>query len=343
MSKKLPANRKLILSKERVLWPGWVSVVVPTFNRSEMLPYALESVVQQSFRPIEIIIVDDGSTDDTEDQVQAWAKKNDDGKNLVVRFFRQSHLGANAARNRGIEEANGEFIAFLDSDDRWLPKKLEKQIRKLQLFKEMGGIYCGIVNVDLKTGERDHSSKKNLPEGNLLKKLLIRDVTEPTSCWTVRRECFSKVGVFDVKLPARQDWDMWIRLGAIYPIGCVQENLVEMGNHPGERIRSKGEREIAAHQIIFEKYRRFRKQFPFWVSLAARSAMYRRRGRVYFHRGISIKKALLMQFSAIVIWPFDFDSYAALLGMVLPKPIRQKLHNLWNRFFGGTKMAIRSH
>ena len=323
--------------------PGWVSVVVPTYNRSDLVLDTLESICNQSFRPIEIVVVDDGSTDDTLNVVREWAKQNDSFKTLVVRWVSQTNQGANAARNRGIEEAHGEFIAFLDSDDQWLPQKLAKQITIFRKDNAVGGVYCGMRNVDLNTGEKDEVTPRAYPEGNLLRQLLIHDVTEATSSWVVRRKCFEQVGTFDISLPARQDWDMWIRLSAKYCIGCIPEVLAELGNHSGERVRSNPQREIVAHQLIFQKYRHLRAKFPLWVSLSARSAMYRRRGRVYFHRGLSKKSAFQMYLLSIIVWPLTFDTYAALVGMILPKRFRQKIHIAWNQLFGKTCFAIKSH
>ncbi len=322
---------------------GWISAVVPTYNRAALLADALESIRNQTFRPIEIVVADDGSTDNTFDVVREWARKNEEAGAFVVRCVSQMNKGANAARNLGIRESHGEFIAFLDSDDRWLPDKLAKQISILKENADIGGVYCGLRNIDLLNKKQYPSETRRYPVGKLLQKLLIHDVTEATSCWVVRKECFERVGAFDVTLPARQDWDMWIRLSERYSIGCVPEILVELGNHPGERVRSNAEREIEAHKIIFRKYASLRAQFPLWVSLAARSAMYRRRGRVYFHRGISKKKAIFMQLLAISVWPFNFDSYAALAGIALPKAFRQKAHVAWNRVFGKSKLAIKSH
>ncbi len=322
---------------------GWISCVVPTYNRSGLLAATLESIHNQSFRPIEIVVVDDGSTDDTSEVVRKWAKQHNDPKTFVIRWVIQSNQGANAARNRGAEEAHGEFIAFLDSDDQWLSKKLEKQIAIFQSNTDFGGVYCGMCNVDLVTGEKEKAVPRAYPEGDLLRQLLIHDVTEATSAWIVRKECFENVGNFDIALPARQDWDMWIRLSEKYSIGCVPEILVEQGNHPGERVRSKAHREIDAHQTIFHKYAFLRAKFPFWVSLASRSAMYRRRGRVYFHRGISRKKALAMYVLAILVWPFNFDSYAALMGMMLSAELRSKIRSIWNRIFGRTRLSIKTH
>ena len=320
-----------------------VSAIVPSFNRSDLLISALESIGSQTHRPIEIVVVDDGSTENICEVVQQWAEKYEEKEGLVVRCTRQQNLGANAARNLGIQEAKGEYVAFLDSDDCWQPEKLEKQLRIFAQDDRVGGVYCGLVNVDLASGIKETPTPTVYPEGDLLQQLLIHDVTEPTSCWMVRKECFQEAGLFDTSLPARQDWDMWIRLSEKYTIGCVPEILVEMGNHSGERVRSKAEREIEAHQVIFQKYVGLRKRFPFRVSLAARSAMYRRRGRVYFHRNISTPKAVFFETAAILVWPFNFDSYAALLGIMLPKKSRQYIRSWWNRAFGKTCFAIKTH
>ncbi|WP_339136098.1 MAG: glycosyltransferase family A protein [Candidatus Electrothrix sp. GW3-4] len=320
-----------------------VTVVVPVFNRSKLILSSLESIRHQLFRPLEIIVVDDGSTDDTVKVVQKWSELYNITGEFSIKCIKQKNQGANAARNRGIEEATGEFIAFLDSDDLWMPKKLEKQILALRSNHSIGGIYCGLRHFDINTQKRAKVVPKNYPEGYLLRQLLIQDVTEPTSCWVVRKECFKKTGLFDITLPARQDWDMWIRLATHFHIGSIPEILVEQGEHTGERVRSNPQREITAHQIIFEKYAYLRAKFPPSVSQAARAAMYRRRGRVYFHRGISKQLALRMYFLSLVIWPFAFDSYAALAGMFLPKNFRQNMHVVWNRIFGKTCFSIKAH
>lgn len=319
-----------------------VSVVIPCFNRARLIESALNSVKRQDYRPMEVVIVDDGSTDDSANVVEKWAKLNGEQEFSVI-LLRQNNQGANVARNRGIEHASGEFVAFLDSDDLWLPEKISKQMEVFGQKPEVGGVYCGLRQVDLETGEKSRYMPRRYCSGNILRSLLVQDVTEPTSCWMVRKACFENAGLFDVSLPARQDWDMWIRLSAHYSIGCVPEALVEMGNHAGERVRSDARREILAHQVIFAKYGVIRKQFPVWVSLAARSAMYRRRGRMYFHRRISVPKAIGMQLLAIAVWPFAFDSYAALGGIIIPRKVRRPVRLFWNRVFGKTPLAIKTH
>ena len=320
-----------------------VSAIVPTHNRAELILCALDSVWSQTYRPIELIVVDDGSTDRTEALVEAWAREHHESEGFRCRYVRQENGGANSARNRGIRESRGDFVAFLDSDDRCLRWKLEMQMPVFRRDQEIGGVYCGLRQVNLDTGGSMPGAPRGYPSGWLLRALLMRDVTGPTSCYVVRKDCFERVGAFDESLPARQDWDMWIRLSAEYKIGCVPEVLVEQGEHCGERVRSNPAREVEAHQAIFRKYASLRAGFPLWVSQAARGAMYRRRGRVYFHRGESGARAALMYVLAITNWPFCFDSYAALGGVVLPKSLRLRLHVAWNRIFGRTFLGIHSH
>jgi glycosyltransferase involved in cell wall biosynthesis len=318
------------------------AVVIPVFNRGDLITLALESVKAQTHRPLEVIVVDDGSTDNTVETVQVWAAENLD-PSFTLRCIEQDNLGANAARNRGIVESKSSLIAFLDSDDRWLPDKVEKQLKELLANKDLGGVYCGLRSMDLERDVIQPVTHRHYPSGDLLARMLIHDVSSPTSCWMVKRECFEETGLFDISLPARQDWDMWIRLSSKYRIGCVPEMLVEMGEHEGDRVRSDPAREIRAHIMIFRKYADLRARFPFWIGLAARSAMYRRRGRVYLHFEESRLRALGMHLLAVGIWPFCFDSYAALLGVFMPANLRSRINFFWNQMFGKTSLGIRSH
>jgi len=317
-----------------------VSVVIPVRNRAALVVEALDAVKAQSLAPLEVLVVDDGSTDGTPAAVEAWASRN---PRVPVRLTRQASAGANAARNRGIRESRGELLAFLDSDDRWLPGKLAKQVQMLSNDGIADGIYCGARIRSLDSGELVPAAPRAYPTGQILAALLVRDVTAPTSCWMVRRACLDEVGLFDETLPARQDWDLWIRLAARYTIAAVPEVLVELGEHTGERVRTDEDREIAAHRAIFEKYAELRRPLGMHVSLQARSAMYRRRGRVYLHRKGRRLAALGLQIGAMATWPFSFDGWAALGGTLLPASVRRRLRGAWNGVFGATRLGIRSH
>lgn len=319
--------------------PPEVSVVVPTYNRDHLVCAALDSVQAQSFRSLEIIVIDDGSTDDTEARVRAWAET----ATLPVLYERQPNAGGNAARNRGIDRARGHFVAFLDSDDLWHPNKIARQLARLAETPAFGAVYCGLRETDAESGRVLAEPRHDFPEGDLLNALLVRDVTAPTSTYLVRRQLLIEAGKFDLDLAARQDWDMWIRLARLAPIGCVPEVLVDLRHHAGPRTVSDPTRELRAHRRILAKYAPLRARRGWWLPLAARAGFHRRAGRVQFHyrgrRGAAIRHYL----TAIALWPLAADSWAALVGAFLPAGLRGRLRHGWNSIFGRTFLAIRNH
>ncbi len=320
-----------------------VTAVVPSYNRAHLITDSLDSIAAQDYRPIEVIVVDDGSTDHTEAIVKRWQAENESADDLVIHYIWQENQGGNVARNSGITAARGKYIAFLDSDDRWHSSKLSKQLARFDGDPLVGGVYCGVQHVEVGSEEILEPSDRAYPQGWVLEKMLVRDVTAPTSTYMVRKEVFEKVGYFDVELQARQDWDMWIRLAEKYKIGCVPEPLVDFREHPGPRTASNPLKEIDAYRRIMEKYAAQRKQCSFSNRQAAKAAFFRRMGRVHFHHQISSIKAFLFYLRAVAAWPFIFDNYAALAGMFFPKNMREKIHRRWNRVFGRTRFAIRSH
>jgi len=319
-----------------------VSVVLPAYNRAALAVNAMESVWNQTYRPIELVVVDDGSTDSTRDSVLIWARGHADEPAFEVHYLHQENQGANAARNLGIRLAKGELVAFIDSDDRWLPDKLEKQVPLFFEDPKVGAVYCGIGLIDLVSGVNLSEDRKLYPHGWLLSELLVHDVTAGTPSYVIKKECFNNVGFFDVSLQARQDWDMWIRISTEYKFACVPEVLVEAGKHMGPRLSKDSKGSIDAHLHIFEKYAPLRKQFPLSIRRSAEGALLRRLGRIYFHYGLSKQKAIVMYLRSIFAWPFCFDTYAALAGIFMPANIRQRIHILWNRVFGKTRLAIKS-
>ncbi len=183
-----------------------VSVVIPTYNYAPFLPGAVEGARAQEWDDLEIIVVDDGSTDETPAVLEALAVENTN-----LRWFRQENAGAAAARNRGIEEARGEFVAFLDADDLWLAGKLAAQFDALAKRPEAAFSYTDVtlrhpdgVDEDLACGTPGQPLLLQLLGGNLF----------ATPTVLARRECFREVGLFDASLRTGEDWDMWMRLAA---------------------------------------------------------------------------------------------------------------------------------
>ena len=203
------------------LYPN-VSVVMPTYNHAEFIDRSIRSALEQTVPPKEIIVVDDGSTDGTDARVSAFGPP--------VRYVRRSNRGPSSARNVGIRLADGEWIALLDSDDVWIPRKLELQLELVARKPEISVVYGAMqLGVDPDRGLVSESSEMSPPD--LMQALLFSNcITGSASCVLVRRACFEKVGLFDEQLRWAEDWDMWIRLAQQCRFGYVPEVLVALGS-----------------------------------------------------------------------------------------------------------------
>ena len=203
-----------------------VSVVIPTYNRGEFLTGAIESVLAQNYRDFELIVVDDGSTDDTARQIQPYLDR--------LTYLRQPNGGVARARNIGIRHARGEFICFLDSDDLWTPGKLARQIEFADTHSTYGLIATEIAAFDAR-GNHAHRAKANMyriRNGFVLEDLLFSNWIQ-TSTVMIRRECLDQVGLFDEDVGQfGEDWLLWMRIAAEFPIYFLPEPLVRYRIHP---------------------------------------------------------------------------------------------------------------
>jgi glycosyltransferase involved in cell wall biosynthesis len=193
-----------------------VNVVLPTHNHGRYLPTAIKSVREQKWPGLEIIVVDDGSTDETPRVMEELVGED-------LRYIRQANAGVSAARNRGISESSGEWVAFLDADCYWLPQKLERQLRAVEEEKA-DFAYGGSMLID----DEGNALKVYRPDSksNLVSALVWGNLF-PTSSVIVRRACLEKVGVFDESLPTLgEDWDLWLRLAANYRGISISDPLV---------------------------------------------------------------------------------------------------------------------
>ncbi len=224
-----------------------VSVVIPTYNRVSTVVRAIESVLTQTYQDLEIIVVDDGSTDNTHEVIRRLHDPR-------LRYIRHDgNRGGSAARNTGIEASTGEYIAFLDSDDEWLPQKLEKQVYLLQRSdSSVGAVYSGFVVIN-EHGERTNIS---IPKyrGAILKDLFSVNSVGTVSTVMIRRECVSQVGAFDSAMVSCQDWDMWIRLAKHYKFDFVPEVLVYYHFGHNGQITKDWRAAAHGHLRIVEKY-----------------------------------------------------------------------------------------
>lgn len=200
------------------------SVVIPVYNREKYIGKAIESVLEQTCGDHEIIVVDDGSTDHTAKIAQSYGPK--------VRYIYQNNQGPSEARNTGIQAARGEFIAFLDSDDRFLPHKLQKNKEYLDSHPECDFLYSWYY--DARVG-RKMKLIRNIRQFKELDKFRLhlykRTFMIRTSTAVIRRSCFETTGLFNPEFRYSQDWDMWLRLASRYPGHCQKEPLAIYRRH----------------------------------------------------------------------------------------------------------------
>jgi glycosyltransferase involved in cell wall biosynthesis len=208
-----------------------VSVIIPTYNRGWIIKEAIDSVLAQDYREFELIVVDDGSTDDTDDILNSY--RGD------IMVFRQENQGVSAARNRGLAEASGRFIAFLDSDDLWLPQKLFRQIEFFD--KNPDAQICQTEETWIRKGVRvNPKNRHKKPWGMIFEPSLALCLVSPSAVM-IRRSLFEKVGGFDETLPACEDYDLWLRISCRYPVYLIETPLIiKRGGHDDQLSASPG-------------------------------------------------------------------------------------------------------
>jgi glycosyltransferase involved in cell wall biosynthesis len=227
-----------------------VSVVIPTYNAPRFLIEAVKSVLAQTYTDYELIIIDDGSGPETREALEPYMDR--------IRYIRQENTGIAGARNCGIKEAHGKYVAFLDHDDLWLPEKLEKQMARAGECPEAGVIYCDFVNfLDIPGEQRelgDPFAKKKKPEGNVLAALFERNFIN-TLVMLFKREVFEKVGGFDAGYKLILEYDMALRAAGEYDFARVPEALARYRIHPGNtsggRALSVTQERLQALQKIY--------------------------------------------------------------------------------------------
>lgn len=223
-----------------------VSVIIPTYNRQYLVQRAINSVLGQTYENFELLVVDDGSSDDTPRIVQGYEDER-------IKFFRHEHnKGACTARNTALERARGDYIAILGSDDIWLPDKLEKQLEAFaEAASEVGVIYTGMI----KWHKSQKATELFLPKksGDLYEEFLTGNVLGPAeSTALIKSECFEEVGYYDSSLPSRQDLDMWIRISRLFKFDYVSECLARIMYHQ-KTISKNLDAKIEGRRRLFEK------------------------------------------------------------------------------------------
>lgn len=201
-----------------------VSVVIPNYNYSRYVGGAIDSALAQTYPDLEVIVVDDGSTDVSLDVLLGYGDR--------IKTILQKNNGVSAARNNGVSESSGEFIAFLDADDLWLPEKIEKQVAMFRSEPSLGLVHVGVNEIDAEGRSLRHRLEGST--GDATTDLLIlgrKGVLGGGSGIMVPRAVFDEVGGFDTRLSTSADWDLFYQVAFRYPIGFVPEVLLKYRFH----------------------------------------------------------------------------------------------------------------
>ncbi len=294
-----------------------VSAVIPTYNCSHLLPEAIESALGQSHKLREVIVVDDGSTDETEKCVRPFLSE--------IRYIRQENRGLAGARNRGIQESQGEFVAFLDADDLWLNEKTAKQLRAFEASPSAALTFTDAYVLS-PTGEAmpNFTFGKAAGEGQVFSVLLHTQFMLPSTVM-VRRVCFEDIGLFDEGLRCVEDLDLWLRISRKYPVKMVAEPLA---------VWRRQDRSLSTQIVSMSRgsIQVYRKWLPKSSGLSAKemTEVKNQISRCYFEIGFALrdqnKLSALWSLTLSLWWNTrDSRNWRALLSALIPATVRNHL------------------
>ena len=225
-----------------------VSAVIPTYNRAEYVGGAIESVLSQTYDNVEVVVVDDGSTDDTR---EVLAEYDDDDRVRVL--HNDENQGIPYTMNRGVDAAEGDYIGVFGDDDRWRPTKVEKQV---EAFEQLDDDYCGVYTGGVITNLDGDIVQRVMTHhaGDVYPDVLVRNTILPHSSHLVRAECFEEVGGFDESFPIACDWDITIRLSKQFKWAFVPEVLVERTHHD-TNVTGDPDYDVRCRRQVWEKFR----------------------------------------------------------------------------------------
>ena len=234
-----------------------VSIILPTFNRGYCLAKSIDSVLTQTYKKFELIVIDDASTDNTVSIIQQYQKQD----NRIKYILNEKRGGANYSRNAGIKASNSDFIAFQDSDAIWLPEKLEKQMKAFEaLSKDYGVVYTAFWKIK-SNYKKTYVPSKNIPNRNgyIFTSLLKENLVDTPSA-VIQKRCLEEIGLFDESLPRLQDWELFIRIAKKYKFKLIDEALFN-SYYPKDSIgRNKSAYIEAKKKIINKHFLEFQKE-----------------------------------------------------------------------------------
>ncbi len=274
------------------------SIIVPCYNSSKYLPACLDSLLRQTYVDFEVVIIDDGSTDDTDNVIKPYLNDS------RMKYIKQQNAGPAKARNKGIKSAEGNFIAFLDSDDLWKATKLEKQ---MQLFADssVGVIYSTARYInDLGQDVCSLNRMEYLkPREGKVTDFLFVDNFVPFSSVVIRRECLDKAGLFDEELGSSEDWDLLLRISVFFEFRYIDEPLLYYRLHSNQVSRDT-EKRFLYNEKIREKFIKCNNGF-ISRSIIRQAAVYTYIQAACFYQSVDIRRAIKYSIHALRIAPLD--------------------------------------
>ena len=284
-----------------------VSVVIPCYNYGRYLVDCIDSVLAQTYNDLEIIVVNDGSTDDSSQIIRPYLA------NSRLTYIEQKNAGQPTARNVGIAHSQGDFIAFLDADDMWVSSKLARQ---MPLFErpEIGVVYSRsrYIDVNGQPLKNKIDCKYLRPRAGRVTKYLLFDNFVPFSSSVFRKSCLVDLGGFDESLTMGDDWDIMLRMSVQYRFDYIDEPLVlYRSGHSGQLSKNLEGRQINADKIMNKFMRKYPEEIT-WLN-RRRSLAYTYYSRGEYTTPVDLAKSNSLYLASIKAWPFWFSSYKALV------------------------------
>jgi glycosyltransferase involved in cell wall biosynthesis len=303
-----------------------VSVIVPTYNYGHFIAEALDSVLAQDYPNTELLVLDDGSTDDTESVVDPYLRHG-------VRYMRQENRGIGPAKNAGLAATSGPFVGFLDADDAWLPAKLSLQVEHLMRHPEIALVGAAYYDCDEHNRPKRRIDPPAVRSGWFFDELLVRNHVHSPTVPLIRRACLEAVGGFS-ELPRSQDWDTWLRLAEHYPIGFIAAPVARGRNHPKKSSSGLRRHRIDVNAEVFRRHAHA--AHPGWKRRLLRR---RSRGASHYYAAASSlsrgdrRNGLRLLLESVALDPFDHTAQKVVIFLraTLPDPVYRSLRALRRR------------
>ena len=286
-----------------------VSVIIPTYNHAKYVCRAIDSVLEQTYTHYEIIVVDDGSTDNTQEVLEPYMKQ--------IKYIYQENKGLSASRNTGIRVAKGDYLQFLDADDTILPQGLDIQVKLLETHPDVDVVACRYRLVDA-AGRFLVDKKRYAKKSIMFKELVLSNRFAPNAL-LIRRKCFTSAGIFDERLKSCEDWDMWLRITAQnHRFLCHNHVLVQRYRYPSSMIQNASRmcdnrlavlNKVFANPDLDEEIMTLHKKAYsialFKCSRGFYSSNYMEEGRTHFIKAIKLDPSPLTDYQAF----YNFDAF----------------------------------